>query len=136
MKKTISVISLFAILLCLLLSSCEPDEYEPIVYVSSVEVTNTPDKFATNPDTQDNIKVYFVHPDENTGKRTFQIEWRVVPETATDNNVKFIYTSDPRFSVSETGLVEFYEGGVVANIQIVPNDGSDCLDVIKIYCLD
>lgn len=136
MKKTISVISLFAILLCLLLSSCEPRVYEPIIYVNSVEVINTPDKIATNPDTQEAIKVYFVRRDETTGKRTFQIEWRVEPETVTDNNVKFIYTSDPRFSVSETGLVEFYEGGVVANIQIVPKDGSDCFDVIKIYCLD
>lgn len=112
-------------------------QFNEIVYVSSVEIINAPDKTAVDKETGEEIKTYFVYKDEATGLRTFQIEWRVEPiETVTNKNVKFIYTEDPRFSVSETGLVTFYEGGVVANIQIVPEDGSDCSDTIKIYCLN
>ncbi len=112
-------------------------KFNEIVYVSSVEVINTPDKVAINKETGEEIKTYFIFKDEDTGLRTFQIDVRVEPiETVTNKNVKFVYTEDPRFSVSETGLVEFYEGGVVANIQIVPEDGSDCSDVIKIYCMN
>lgn len=112
-------------------------KFNEIVYVSSVEVINEPHKIATDKETGEQIKTYFVYRDDATGLRTFQIEWRVEPiETVTNKNVKFIYTEDPRFYVTETGQVVFSEGGVVANIQIVPEDGSDCSDTIKIYCLN
>lgn len=111
-------------------------QFNQIVYASSVEVINPTDKFATDPTTGEKIKTYIIYMDEDTGLRQFQIDWRIQPiETVTNKNVRFIYESNDNYSVSDTGLVEFYGSGVI-NIKVVPDDGSNCYDLIKIYCMN
>lgn len=111
-------------------------QFNQIVYATSVEVTNKPDRILKD-DAGHEIKTYMIFQDADTGLRQFQIDWRIEPiETVTNKNVKFIYEKDQGYTVSSTGMVEFEEGGIVANIKIVPADGSDCYDIIKIYCMD
>ncbi len=111
-------------------------QFNQIVYATSVEVTNEPDTFVPD-DFGNEIKTYKIYKNDETGLRQFQIDWRIEPiETVTNKNVKFIYEKDQGYTVSPTGLVEFSEGRRVANIKIVPEDGSDCFDVIKIYCMN
>ena len=137
-KSTVILIGLIYLVSIILVGvyGLQYKQFHQIIYASSVEVTNPPDKYATVQSTGEQIKTYFVHKDADTGLRQFQIEWRIEPiETITNKDVKFVYVSGEGYTVSETGLVEFERGGVVANITIVPADGSDCSDVIKIYCM-
>ena len=138
-KSTIILIGLIYLVSIILVGvyGLQFKQFHQIVYATSVEVTNTPDKYATVQSTGEQIKTYFVYKNAETGLRQFQIDWRIEPiETVTNKNVKFVYESDHGYTVSETGLVEFSKGGVVANITIVPADGSNCSDVIKIYCMN
>ena len=139
MKKSILVLIgliYFASILLVGIYGLQYKQFNQIVYATSVEVTNPADKYATNPDTGEKIKTYFIYKDEDTGLRQFQINWRIEPiETVTNKNVRFIYDSSTKYTVSKTGLVEFYERGVV-QITVVPDDGSNCHDVIMIYCMN
>jgi len=111
-------------------------QFNQVVYATSVKVINPTDKYATDPDTGEQIKTYFVYKDEDTGLRQFQIDWRIDPiETVTNKKVRFIYQSSPNYKISETGLVEFF-GQDVITITIVPDDGSNCQDKIMIYCMN
>ena len=138
-KSTIILIGLIYLVSIILVGvyGLQYKQFHQIVYATSVEVTNTPDKYATVQSTGEQIKTYFVYKNAETGLRQFQIDWRIEPiETVTNKNVKFVYESNHGYTVSDTGLVEFSKGGVVANITIVPADGSNCSDVIKIYCMN
>lgn len=137
-KSTIILIGLIYLVSIILVGvyGLQYKQFHQIVYATSVEVTNTPDKYATVQSTGEQIKTYFVYKNAETGLRQFQIDWRIEPiETVTNKNVKFVYEDGHGYTVSETGLVEFTKSGVVANITIVPADGSNCSDVIKIYCM-
>ena len=110
-------------------------EFNKVVYASSVEVINTPDNYVYDQATGEQIKVYMVKKDANTGLRQFQIEWRIEPaDSVTNKNVRFIYSDDSRYEVSSTGLVTFSTGGVSVTITVVPDDNSDCYDKIMIFC--
>ena len=138
-KSTIILIGLIYLVSIILVGvyGLQYKQFHQIVYATSVEVTNTPDKKATVQSTGEEIKTYFVYKNAETGLRQFQIDWRIEPiETVTNKNVKFVYEDGHGYTVSETGLVQFEKGGVVANIKVVPADGSNCSDVIKIYCMN
>ena len=138
-KSTIILIGLiyFASIILVGIYGLQYKTFNQIVYATSVEVINEPDKLATVEGSDEKIKTYFVYKDKDTGLRQFQIEWHIQPiETVTNKNVRFIYESGKGFTVSDTGLVEFTKSGVVANIKVVPDDGSDCFDIIKIYCMN
>ena len=138
-KSTIIIIAFiyFASIILVGVYGLQYKTFNQIVYATSVEVINPPDKLAKVEGSEEKIKTYFVYKNKETGLRQFQIEWHIEPiETITNKKVRFIYESDKGYTVSDTGLVEFTKGGVVANIKIVPDDGSDCFDVIKIYCMN
>lgn len=137
-KSTIILIGLiyFASVILVGVYGLQYKQFNQIVYATSVEVTNPTDKFATDPSTGEQIKTYIIYKDEDTGLRQFQIDWRIEPiETVTNKKVRFIYESSSNYTVSDTGLVEFFGKGVV-NIKVVPDDGSNCYDLIKIYCFN
>ena len=138
-KSTVILIGLiyFASIILVGVYGLQYKTFNQIVYATSVEVTNTPDRLATVEGSEEKIKTYFVYKDDTTGLRRFQIEWRIEPiETVTNTKVRFVYEEGKGYTVSETGVVEFSKGGIVANIKVVPDDGSDCFDIIKIYCMN
>ena len=137
-KSTIILIGLIYFVSIILVGvyGLQYKQFNQIVFATSVEVTNPTDRFTTDPDTGEQIKTYLVRQDDDTGLRQFQIDWRIEPiETVTNKKVRFIYESSTNYTVSDTGLVEFFGKGVI-NIKIVPDDGSNCYDLIKIYCLN
>lgn len=136
-KSSIILIALIYVCAIVLVSffGLRYKEFNKVVYASSVEVINTPDNHLLDETTGEQIKVYIVKKNPDTGLRQFQIEWRIEPaESITNKNVRFIYNNDPRYEISDTGLVTFATGGVSVTITVVPDDNSDCYDKIMIFC--
>lgn len=71
-------------------------------------------------------------------KITYQINWNVLPEDATQKEVDFLTTVDPtkadRVHVNLAGLVTFY-GKVTATITIQSKDGTNKSDYITFIVL-
>ena len=109
-------------------------EFNKVVYATSVEVINKPDNYMTD-EFGEEIKVYTVKKDPNTGLRQFQIEWRIEPaESVTNKNVRFVYDESPNYTIDSNGLVTFTKAGISVTIKVIPDDNSDCYDKIVIFC--
>lgn len=69
---------------------------------------------------------------------TYQINWLVLPENATNKSISFLITVDEiradRVSVSSSGLVTFY-GRVTATITLKSKDGTNQSDYITFIVL-
>ena len=68
-------------------------------------------------------KYIIINPDEN-GDRRFQIQYRVYPDNATNNEVEFSYDKqNTNVTIDENGVVTFAGPGSV-KIQVIAKDGS------------
>lgn len=97
--------------------------FDEIVYVSSIELLNTDLKEAN--ETQKTEYDYYVviRPNAETGERRYQIQYRVHPDNATNQEVDFVYDqSIEGVSVSEDGIVSFENPGSVI-VSVVAKDG-------------
>ena len=135
-KSTIILIALIYVCSIVLVSffGLNYKEFNKIVYATSIEVINKPDNYMTD-ELGEEIKVYVVRKDADTGLRQFQIEWRIEPaESVTNKKVRFIYDENPNYTIDENGLVTFNKGKVSVTIKVIPDDNSDCYDKIVIFC--
>ena len=111
-------------------------EFNKVVYATSVEVINKPDNYMTD-EFGEEIKVYTVKKDPNTGLRQFQIEWRIEQaESVTNKNVRFVYDESSNYTIDSNGLVTFTKPGISVTIKVIPDDNSDCYDKIVIFCFN
>lgn len=94
--------------------------FEERVYASQVVCVN--DDIVVQPDGR-KLLVFTFNPDE-TGMMRYQLAWRVLPDTTTNKEIKFNYTSNGKFSVDEKGVVTFTTN-TTATIFIVAQDGSN-----------
>ena len=91
--------------------------FEEVVYVSDIEILN--DDLL-----QSNGKKYAIVNLDSNGCGEYQIEWRVIPDNATNTGVNFNYdTSKKSVSVDENGLVKFTNQCAI-EVSLNPNDGS------------
>lgn len=134
-KTTVVLIGLIYIMSVVVVGilGLQYQQFNQIVDVESITVTNTPDGYYNYNGQQ--IKKYEIAMNPETGLRQFQIKWEVEPvNRVTNSNVKFIYDPDKNCTVNqENGLVEFTKRDFVV-IKIVPEDGSNCYDQIIIFC--
>ena len=108
-------------------STYQPEE----IPVSEVKITNAGVKINES----DGSKyIVFFEPDENDN-RTFQVEYTVTPDNASNPAVQFVIDS-PSATVDENGLVTFTkEGPVSAILYINSTDGTRKSDSIEITFL-
>ena len=109
------------------------DTFEETVYVEKIEITNEGVKKTPTGDLY--IVVPFDHDsDEGT---VFQLEWRVYPDDATIDTVKFIYDETITYAtVSAWGAVMFYKAETSISVTIASIDGSMVSQKITIFCED
>ncbi|MBQ8321059.1 MAG: hypothetical protein IJX92_01675 [Clostridia bacterium] len=106
-------------------STYQPEE----IPVSEIKITNNGLKI----DESDGSKyIVFFTPDEN-GNRTFQVEYTVTPDDASNPAVDFVMDS-PYATVDENGLVTFTKVGS-AILYIYSTDGTRKSDSIEITFL-
>ena len=109
------------------------DAFEETIYVKKIEITNEGVKVTPTGD------LYIVVPydfdsDEGT---VFQLEWRVFPDDATIDAVKFIYDETITYAtVSAWGAVMFYRAETSISVTISSIDGSMVSQKITIFCED
>lgn len=100
--------------------------YNRVVPVQKIECINEPDENVdvAYQDGKKLIKVKYI--DTNT---MIQLYWRVLPDDATNNEVRFVYDRNSsrvhfeKINGKENGLV-FFSGKVVLNVRIMAADGS------------
>ena len=103
--------------------------FNEVHYVEQVEIIDNKAEFLG-----DGSKFIRVYPDEN-GICTYQLNWKVTPENATNPNVDFIYDhSKQNLSIDENGLVTYvYQDYIdVVTITIRSADGTKREDTIKL----
>ena len=97
--------------------------FDEIVYVSSIELLNTDIKEANETQKLEYDYYVVIRPNAETGERRYQIEYRVHPDNATNQEVDFVYDeSIEGVSVSEDGIVAFDGPGSVI-VSVVAKDG-------------
>lgn len=96
--------------------------FNDFVYVSSIEILN--EGMRVNEETGE--KYAIVRPDEN-GKRAYQIEYRVGPDNASNQEVEFAYDKNNSASISidSNGVVTFPNAGTSIKVYLIAKDGSD-----------
>ena len=100
--------------------------YNRVVPVQKIECINEPDENVdvAYQDGKKLIKVKYI--DTNT---MIQLYWRVLPDDATNKEVRFVYDRNSsrvhfeKINGKENGLV-FFSGKVVLNVRIMAADGS------------
>jgi len=94
--------------------------FEEIIPVESVEILNEGLK-----ENEMWGKYVVISPDED-GNRRFEIKYRVYPDNATDNSVRFSYdTQTTGVTINEDGVVIFTEPGPkTVKVQVIAMDGS------------
>ena len=102
-------------------------EFDSTTYVTNVEFTNSNIENLKNGD-----KIIYITYSENA---TFQLEWKVIPDDASHNEVNIIYdTSSTVGSVDKNGLVTINSKGVL-KVTISSIDGSAKKDSLKLIIL-
>ena len=74
---------------------------------------------------------YVAIPKNENGEWRYQIQYRVLPDDATNKKVKFAYDQQSNATVTDDGIVTLYELGMVT-VEIIPLDGSDVSTKITI----
>lgn len=100
--------------------------YNRVVPVQKIECINEPDENVdvAYQDGKKLIKVKYI--DTNT---MIQLYWRVLPDDATNKEVRFVYDRNSsrvhfeKINGKENGLV-FFSGKVILNVRIMAADGS------------
>ena len=130
MKKSVVVLIALIYILSIALVSFFGLQYkvfEEVIPVERIEILNEGLDYH---ETWGNYVV--ISPDKETGEWRYQIQYRVYPDEATDNKVKFTYdTQNTVASVDENGLVTFTGIGMV-KVTLIPLDGSDTSATITI----
>ncbi|MFA6860564.1 MAG: hypothetical protein WCR30_04175 [Clostridia bacterium] len=129
MKKSVALIVLAIYILSIVIVGffgMKVSFFEERIYASQIVCIN--DELSVMPDGRKTIVMYFT-PDEN-GEHKYQLAWRVLPDIATNKEVKFYYTDTGKFSVSDKGVVTFFIN-TTATIQIVAQDGSNKKEEIQ-----
>ena len=131
MKKSviiiISVIFVISIALVNFLG-VNPKVFNEIIYVSNVSFVDENIKTGTDSEGKE-YKYIRLSPDEN-GERTYQINYSIGPDNATNKGVRYAISSKSA-TVDENGLVTFTKKGD-AVVTIMPIDGSNCSDTLTI----
>ena len=97
--------------------------FEEIVYVSDIELLNTDIKEANETQKAEFDYWVVIRPSVETGERKYQIEYRVHPDNATNQEVDFVYDeSIEGVTVDENGIVTFDRSGSVI-VSVVAKDG-------------
>lgn len=97
--------------------------FEEIVYVSNIELLNTDLKEANETQKAEFDYWVVIRPNAETGERKYQIEYRVHPDDATNQEVDFVYDeSTPGVTVDDNGIVTFDRSGSVI-VSVVAKDG-------------
>lgn len=129
MKKSVIVLIALIYVLSIALVSFFGLQYkvfEEVIPVERVELLNEGLK--------DNDlwgKYVVIQADEN-GEWHYQIKYRVYPDEATNNQVKFTYdTQNTAATVDEAGVVTFTSRGMI-KVTLIPLDGSDASATITI----
>ena len=108
-------------------------EFNEVVYVASIEILN--DDLRVREDTGEKFAI--VEADEN-GKRAYQIEYRVGPDNATNQEVEYVYDKNNSSSISidSNGVVTFPKAGTSIKVRLLAKDGSDIQsETITLYAV-
>lgn len=104
--------------------------FDEIYYVKKVECTN----FEITKVASDGAKViqFIFDPAKSQEENVFQLQWKVLPEDASNRNVEFVYDKESKVgSVDMFGRV-FIEGKGSITIDIVSTDGSNIKEKVRI----
>lgn len=74
---------------------------------------------------------YVVIRQNENGEWRYQIQYRVLPDDATNKKIKFAYDQQSKATVTDDGIVTFSEPDMVT-VELVPLDGSDVSTKITI----
>jgi hypothetical protein len=100
--------------------------FDQVVYVSEIEILNKDIREAPEFAKAEYDYYVVISPNETTGERKYQIEYRVRPDDATNQEVDFVYDkTTPGVTVSDSGIVTFEHSGSVI-VSLIPKDGGDC----------
>lgn len=129
MKKTvillIAIIYVASITLVTFFGLQYVDHQTELIPVTTVEIVN---EGILYDEAGEKYISLFVAPD---GSRTFQIEYKVTPDNATNADVDFIIEENTIATVDENGLVTFTEPGAVL-VRITSTDGTRCIDSVLV----
>lgn len=108
-------------------------EFNEVVYVASIEILN--DDLRVREDTGEKFAI--VEADAS-GKRAYQIEYRVGPDNATNQEVEYVYDKNNSSSISidSNGVVTFPKAGTSIKVRLLAKDGSDIQsETITLYAV-
>lgn len=132
MKKSVVILIALIYVVAIALVSFLGQEFkvfDQIIPVDRIELLNSTSKYlpVLNEDTGEMEDVpYFVIGPNAEGKRVFQIETHVYPDDASNKGVDYSYDTTNEFvTISESGLVEFSQGGTSVTVYLTPADGGD-----------
>lgn len=132
MKKSVIVLMAVIYIISIAIVSffgLKIDTYNAKSYVEKVEITNEDVKY----DYKNEKYVVINYVADDNGIVSYQLNWRVYPDNATNKSVKFVYDEQRGIaSVNKFGTVIFNKKGVVT-VEIKANDGSSKSDKITIY---
>lgn len=77
--------------------------FEEIIYVESVEILDKDNSIKYS----ESLGNYIVIPRDANGEATYQIQYRVHPYNATNQEVEFVYEQIDGITVDENGVVKF-----------------------------
>ena len=104
------------------------DQFESVIPVSKIEITNKVDDYN---DTWGGY-VVITQPDEK-GEVRYQINYHVYPENATNKDVSFSYQASPGgcATIDESGVVSFSSAGMI-KVFVITTDGGEAQDTLTI----
>ena len=113
--------------------------YNEVIPVKKIECINENVNGITVGETSTGIKTIVVNFSQSSNK-TLTLEWRVLPDNATNKNVQFIYDSNSAFEFltdengKEIGQIQFKKS-VITSVKIMAEDGSKVFTEIRIRAI-
>lgn len=113
--------------------------YNEVIPVQKVECINETANGVTVGQTSTGIKTIIVNFGQSSNK-TLTLEWRVLPDNASNKNVQFVYDSNSAFEFlkdeqgKEIGQIVFKKS-VITTVKIMAEDGSKVFTEIRIRAM-
>ena len=97
--------------------------FNEIIYTQEIKILNEECKLDANGEKYVTVR----------GSNKFQIEWRVYPDNASNQEVDFVYDkTNTKFTVDENGVVTCLTGKGALTVEVKAKDGTGVKDKILI----